>query len=118
MVNWVKSSNLFASLHQEHVSSSQVRHMMKSTPLVNAPDEAKVEFANGPFGKMVAKMMESEQALLGDWKLDKIVEAAGEDFDTDAGHQYLLNVLDQVPVTLFSFDDCPWCLLAKKLLDM
>mmetsp|Transcript_35827 Transcript_35827/g.65719 ORF Transcript_35827/g.65719 Transcript_35827/m.65719 type:complete len:268 (-) Transcript_35827:610-1413(-) len=117
MVNWVKSSTLFADLHQEHVSSSQVRHMMKSTPLVDAPDEAKIKFANGPFGKMVARMMESEQTLLGDWKLEKIVEAAGEDFDEDEGHRYLLEVLDRSPVTLFSFVDCPWCLLAKKLLE-
>mmetsp|Transcript_31304 Transcript_31304/g.58047 ORF Transcript_31304/g.58047 Transcript_31304/m.58047 type:complete len:275 (-) Transcript_31304:450-1274(-) len=116
-INWVKSSTLFADLHQQHVSSNQVRHMMKSTPLVNAPDEAKMEFANGPFGRMVAAMMESEQKLLGDWKLQKIVEAAGVDFDEDKAHEYLMDVIDRAPVTVFSFEDCPWCLLAEKLLE-
>lgn len=89
---------------------------MKNTPLVNAPDEAKIDFASGPFGRLVATVMASEQALLGDWKLEKIIEAAGEDFDEDDGHQYLMHVLDRAPVTLFSFVDCPWCLLAKKLM--
>ena len=115
IVDWVKTSTLFADLHQEHVASDEVRHMMKATPLVDAPDDAKMDFAMGPFGKMVADMMASEQALLGDWKLKKIVEAAGG-FDEDAGHQYLLDVLNEAPITLVSFVDCPWCLLAKKLL--
>lgn len=117
IANWVKSSDLFARLHEEHVASSQVRHMMKSTPLVDAPVDAKIDFANGPFGNMVAKMMESEQRLLGDWKLVKIVDAAGGDYDEDAGHRCLLDVLDRAPVTLFSFVDCPWCFLAKRLLE-
>jgi len=83
------------------------------------PDDAKISFANGPFGKMVASMMESEQTLLGDWKIRKIVEAAeGDDdsFDADFWHERLLEVLDKSHVTLFSFVDCPWCLLVKKLL--
>ena len=117
MINWVKSSKLFATLHEEHIASPQVRHMMKATPLVNAPDDAKMDFANGFFGHLVANMMASEQALLGDWKLEKIVEAAGEDFDENIGHDYLLQVLDKASVTIFSFVDCPWCLLAKKLLE-
>eukprot|EP00578_Thalassiosira_sp_NH16_P020412 CAMPEP_0181093490 /NCGR_PEP_ID=MMETSP1071-20121207/9475_1 /TAXON_ID=35127 /ORGANISM="Thalassiosira sp., Strain NH16" /LENGTH=238 /DNA_ID=CAMNT_0023175731 /DNA_START=246 /DNA_END=962 /DNA_ORIENTATION=+ len=117
MVNWVKSSQLFADLHREHVSSRQAVHMMKSTPLVDAPDEAKMDFANGPLERTVANMMESEQALLGDWKLGKIVEAAGEHFDETSSHLYLLEVLDRAPVTLVSFADCPWCLLAKKLME-
>ena len=81
IVNWVKSSDQFAELHEEHVASSQVRHMMKSTSLVGASDGAKMDFADGLFGNVVAKMMESEQRLLGDWKLEKIVEAAGDNFD-------------------------------------
>lgn len=116
VISWIKSSSLIADLHREHVSSGQVRHMMKSTPLVDAPDRDKMDFANGPIGRMVAGIMESEQSLLGDWKIEKIVEAASDDFDEGAGHRRLLDVLDGAPVTLFSFVDCPWCLLAKKLL--
>lgn len=116
-MNWVKSSSLFSELHQKHVASDTVQHMMKSTSLVDAPDEAKVRFANGPFGKMVADAMASEQKLLGDWKLGKIVEAAGDEYDEDDAHNDLLDVLDRAPVTIFSFVDCPWCLLAKKLFE-
>ncbi len=92
-------------------------------------------------GQMVANVMAKEQQLLGDWKIDKIVEAAGEEFDEGVSHENLMGILwngyyengDQVDdgsrvllgnnikrrsrkVTLFSFVDCPWCLLAKQLL--
>ena len=116
IINYIKSSNVIATLHEEHVNSNQVQHMMKSTPLVNAPDDAKMDFANGIFGKMLADIMQSEQLLLGDWKIDKIVEAAGQDFNEDGSHLQLMDMLNEVPVTVFSFVDCPWCLLAKKLL--
>ena len=115
-VNWVTTSKLISDLHEEHVASEQVCHVMKSTPLVNAPDAAKMNFANGPFGRAMADLMKAEQSLLGDWKLGKIVEAAGEDFDASVGHRMLLDVLNHTPVTVFSFVDCPWCLLAKQLL--
>ncbi|KAL9178315.1 hypothetical protein ACHAXT_001743 [Thalassiosira profunda] len=116
LVNWAKSSKLLADLHAQHVAAPQAQHMMKATPLVDAPDDAKMDFANGFAGKMVATMMEKEQMLLGDWKLEKIVEAAGTDFDGAAHHKKLVEVLEAAPVALFSFVDCPWCLLAKQLL--
>lgn len=96
---------------------------------------------------MVANVMAKEQELLGDWKIDKILEAAGREFDEDASHENLMRILwngyhdrndddgrsldddddgsssssrdkrSTTPkVTLFSFVDCPWCLLAKQLL--
>lgn len=34
----------------------------------------------------------------------------------DTSHEKLLGIIENTPVTLFSFVDCPWCLLAKKLL--
>ncbi|KAL7554399.1 hypothetical protein ACHAWF_018231 [Thalassiosira exigua] len=119
IVEWVKTSPALAALHQEHVASDEVRHMMKSTPLVHAPDESKAAFARGPFGRAVADIMEAEQRLLGDWKVEKIVEAAGggsEGFDEEVSHERLLEALDGAPVVLISFVDCPWCLLAKELL--
>ena len=121
--------------------------MMKSTPLVDAPDTAKLEFATSFMGRMVANIMAKEQQLLGDWKIEKIVEAAGNDFDEEMSHDNLMRILrngyyssdsdeenlannsssigidDGIDthcpspiVTLFSFVDCPWCLLAKQLL--
>ena len=117
IVNYIKTSTLFNKLHEEHVASNQVQHMMKSTPLVNAPDKDKIQFANGPVGKLISDMMASEQALLGDWKIEKIVEAAGYDFNEQEGHAHLIQVLNRAPITLFSFADCPWCLLAKQLLE-
>jgi len=117
IVNYIKTSTLFNELHEEHVTSNQVRHMMKSTPLVNAPDKDKIQFANGPVGKLISDIMASEQALLGDWKIEKIVEAAGQDFNEHEGYESLIQVLNQAPITLFSFVDCPWCLLAKQLLE-
>ena len=63
-------------------------------------------------------MMASEQTLLGDWKIEKIVEAAGRNFDEDVAHQNLVNTLDEGPeVTLFSFVDCPWCLPCKATIE-
>ena len=116
IVEWVKSSKLLADLHQAHVAAPGVQHMMKATPLVNASDDDKIAFATGPWGKMVADVMKSEQDLLGDWKLDKIVEAAGDGFNEEASFARLQELVNGAPVTVFSFVDCPWCLLAKKML--
>ena len=136
-LNAIKSSSLLTDLHQQHIASPTVSHMMKSTPLVDAPDEAKLEFATSFMGRLVANIMAKEQELLGDWKIDKIVEAAGNEFDEEKSHENLMRILlngydgngsistsdssgltnDWSPkVTLFSFVDCPWCLLAKQLL--
>ena len=61
-------------------------------------------------------MMQLEQKLLGDWKVEKIVEAAGSGFDAENARQELLTLAGERPIVLFSFVDCPWCLAAKKLL--
>eukprot|EP00563_Minutocellus_polymorphus_P018322 CAMPEP_0197718114 /NCGR_PEP_ID=MMETSP1434-20131217/2398_1 /TAXON_ID=265543 /ORGANISM="Minutocellus polymorphus, Strain CCMP3303" /LENGTH=254 /DNA_ID=CAMNT_0043302735 /DNA_START=27 /DNA_END=791 /DNA_ORIENTATION=- len=116
IVDWVKSSSLLAKLHQEHVASPGVQHMMKATPLVKASDDDKIAFASGPWGNMVADVMKAEQELLGDWKLEKIKEAAGENFAEEASLVRLKHIVKRAPVTVFSFVDCPWCLLAKKML--
>ena len=137
-LNAIKSSSLLTDLHQQHIASPTVSHMMKSTPLVDAPDEAKLEFATSFMGRLVANIMAKEQELLGDWKIDKIVEAAGNEFDEEKSHENLMRILlngydssdsissgdssglgshrSPTKVTLFSFVDCPWCLLAKQLL--
>eukprot|EP00984_Skeletonema_dohrnii_P022425 scaffold11553_cov82-Skeletonema_dohrnii-CCMP3373.AAC.1 len=116
-LNAIKSSSLLTDLHQQHIASPTVSHMMKSTPLVDAPDEAKLEFATSFMGRLVANIMAKEQELLGDWKIDKIVEAAGNGFDEEKSHENLMRIL------LNGYDggsnnvgNCPWCLLAKQLL--
>lgn len=124
LLNAIKTSSLLTNLHQKHIDSPKVSHMMKSTPLVDAPDSAKLEFATSFMGRLVANVMAKEQEMLGDWKIEKIVEAAGNDFDEEKSHENLMRILlngygntDRSPkVTLFSFVDCPWCLLAKQLL--
>ena len=116
IVEWVKSSKLLKDLHQDHVAAPGVQHMMKATPLVRASDDDKIAFASGPWGKLVADVMRSEQELLGDWKLEKIVEAAGDEFDEEKSLARLQELVNRAPVTVFSFVDCPWCLLAKKML--
>lgn len=84
---------------------------------MNAPDASKLEFADSFMGQIVANIMAKEQELLGYWKIEKIVEAAGDAFDEEKSHENLIKILCNGPkVTLFSFEDCPWCLLAKRLL--
>uniref|UniRef100_A0A7S2A7Z5 Glutaredoxin domain-containing protein n=1 Tax=Trieres chinensis TaxID=1514140 RepID=A0A7S2A7Z5_TRICV len=116
LLDWFKNSNFVAKLHTQHVESDSVQHMFKGTPLVSAAEDAKIDFATGPFGQAVAEFMASEQALLGDWKVEKIVEAAGPEFDQNEAREFLFQNLDANSITLFSFIDCPWCLLAKRLL--
>jgi glutaredoxin len=119
LLEWFKNSELVARLHAEHVASPQVQHMMKSTQLVKAADDDKLRFAGSFMGRLVSDAMAKEQQMLGNWKVQKIIEAATPEtgvFDIEAGHNQLLNIIERAPITLFSFVDCPWCLLAKKLL--
>jgi hypothetical protein len=52
VVNWVKSSPLLEELHREYVDLERgPTHDVKSTPLVDAPYDAKIEFANGLLGR-------------------------------------------------------------------
>lgn len=137
-LEWFKNSEMVQKLHTKHIQSSSVDHMMKSTILVNASDENKIKFANSQFGKIVSDTMAMEYQLLGEWKVQKIVEAASlsetdennvmknkrlsssssssssMSFDVEGNHKELLQILEKKPITLFSFVDCPWCLLAKK----
>ena len=113
---WFKSSEGVAKLHQEHVASESVQHMIKGTPLATAPDEKKIEFAKGGGGAAVASFMKFEQRFIGDWKCEKIIEAAGPDFDAERAQEALMREVDGAQVVCFSFVDCPWCLLAKERL--
>jgi len=114
--DWFKASEAVAAVHRKHVEGDTVQHMLKSTPFASAPDELKLDFARGPAGAIVAEFMRAEQRYIGDWKLDKIVEAAGADFNPSAARATLAAEASSAPVVLFSFVDCPWCLLAKATL--
>ena len=114
--NWFKGSEAVAAIHRKHVQGETVQHMLKSTPFAAAPDELKLQFARGPAGAAVSEFMRLEQQYIGDWKLERIVEAAGTDFDPIAARDLLVAEATSAPVVMFSFVDCPWCLLAKGAL--
>ena len=112
---WFRESEGVAALHAKHVASETVVHMMQDTPFASAPDSLKRDFATGPAGDLVAKFMQLEQTHIGDWKREKIIEAAGPGFDAASARAALRGYVDASPAVIFSFVDCPWCLLAKEL---
>jgi glutaredoxin len=113
---WFQQSAAVSSLHHKHIASETVVHMLQNTPFAAAPDEMKRDFARGAGGAAVAKFMQLEQQHIGEWKRDRIVEAAGTEFDAAAARAALVSEVCDQPVVLFSFVDCPWCLLAKEAL--
>ena len=52
--------------------------------------------------------MALEQQHIGDWKVERIVEAAGEGFEASAARAALVDAVGAHPVVVFSFVDCPW----------
>eukprot|EP00964_Phaeocystis_antarctica_P025049 scaffold14044_cov52-Phaeocystis_antarctica.AAC.7 len=115
-LDWFKNSEMAAKKHQEHVNGDGVVHMMKGTPFVNAPDALKLRFVNDGAGRLVSEFMRREQRELGQWKVEKIIEAAGPEFDRRTALQELKELARSAPVVVLSFVDCPWCLAAKTLL--
>ena len=115
-LDWFKNSEMAAKRHQDHVNGDGVTHMMKGTPFVNAPDALKLRFVNDGAGRMVSEFMRREQQELGQWKVEKIIEAAGLEFDRRTAMQELKELARSAPVVVLSFVDCPWCLAAKTLL--
>ena len=113
---WFTKSEGVAKLHQKHVDGDQVLHMLKGTPMASASDELKLKFARSNAGAAVANFMKAEQQSIGGWKIERIIEAAGPDFDADAERAQLFEEVATHPIVVFSFVDCPWCLLAKERL--
>jgi glutaredoxin len=114
--DWFTKSEGVRALHKQHCEGDQVLHMLKGTPMASAPESLKLKFAKGPAGKAVANFMKAEQQNIGAWKIDRIVEAAGPEFDPDAERLRLQAEVATNPIVVFSFVDCPWCLLAKERL--
>lgn len=114
---WFASSEGVAEIHRAHVEGPTVRHMLKGTVLADAPDAAKLDFAKSSAGAAVASFMKLEQEHIGTWKVERIIEAAGADFDAAAARESLERESSRARVVIFSFVDCPWCLLAKERLN-
>ena len=66
--------------------------------------------------RLVARIVKEEGDYLSEWKVAKIVEAAGPTFDAAAAREDLRKEAARADVVVFSFTDCPWCVAAKRLL--
>ena len=89
LLTFFQTSDAVAAKHAEHIASDTVQHFMKGTPFASAPDALKLDFVNGAAGQAVAAWMKWEQESLADWKIEKVVEAAGPDFDAAAAEAEL-----------------------------
>ncbi len=112
----MRDSDLIDEKHAEHCASPSVTHLFKGTPLVNLPDELKLRFVDSWAGKVLATVMAEEQDYLGDWKIQKIIEAAGDDYDVEKVSERISNDINSNQIVVYSFVDCPWCVATKNLL--
>lgn len=112
----MRTSPLVEEKHAEHCQSFGVTHLFKGTPLVNLPDKYKLQFVDSWAGKTLATVMAEEQVHLGDWKIEKIIEAAGK-YDEEEVLQEMNDQINGSEVLMYSFEDCPWCIAAKALLE-
>ena len=116
LLDWFRDSELVQKEHAKHIASPTVSHLLKGTPLVDAADDNKLVFASSYLGRLVARVVKEEGEYLSEWKVAKIVEAAGPQFDAAAAREDLRKEAMKADVVVFSFTDCPWCVAAKKLL--
>ena len=59
--------------------------------------------------------MDEEQDCLGDWKIEKIIDAAGN-YDSQSINSEIQDLIGSAPIVVYSFVDCPWCIAAQSLL--
>jgi glutaredoxin len=112
----LRDSKFIQEKHLEHCQSPAVTHLFKGTPLAKLPDSYKLKFVSSWLGLALATVMAEEQVHLGDWKMEKILEAAGDDYDPMNTRQKINGQLS-VSIVMYSFIDCPWCVAAKTLLE-
>ena len=115
VLDWMKNSKLIDEKHAEHRASQSVTHLFKGTPLVDLPPEWKLKFVSSWAGRLVESVMKEEQSYLGDWKIDKIMDAAGP-YNSRIVSERISEEISSHPVVVYSFVDCPWCVAAKELL--
>ena len=84
LLDWFRDSDLVEKEHAKHIASPTVSHLLKGTPLVDAADDNKLVFASSYLGRLVARVVKEEGEYLSEWKVAKIVEAAGPQFDAAA----------------------------------
>lgn len=111
----LKSSQWIETKHQDHINSPTVTHLFKNTPLATLPNALKLDFVTSWGGKALATIMAEEQEFLGDWKMEKIIEAAGQ-YDCNRFRVEIEELVGSTPIVVYSFRDCPWCIAAKSLL--
>lgn len=115
----LRDSDLILKKHREHVESDSVTHLFKGTPFTAAPAKLKLQFVESWAGRALSEIVREEGIYLKSWKIDCIIEAAGDEFDEMAvranwGPEVLwANGND---VVVYSFEDCPWCIAAETLL--
>ena len=115
LLDWFRDSELVQQEHAKHIASPTVSHLLKGTPFVQAEDDRKLSFASSYLGRLVARVVKEEGEYLSEWKCEKIVEAAGLEFDAAAALNDLRAEAARADVVVFSFTDCPWCVAAKQL---
>lgn len=116
ILDQLKESDFIEEKHQEHVASTSVTHLFKNTPLAQLPDEYKLDFVSSWAGQALERVMKEEQDYLGDWKIEKIVQAASGTSPQEAQNQ-IQEHIDTAPIVMYSFVDCPWCVAARTLLE-
>ena len=88
-------------------------HLFKGTPLVDMPDEYKLQFVNSWAGQFVEAVMKEEQDYLGDWKISKIIDAGGTQDEVEVRETVSGQIFSNI-IVMYSFVDCPWCIAAKN----
>jgi len=73
----VKDSAFVRERHADHVARPTPAHMLQGSWFAGAPESFKLNFANSAFGGFLERLMAEEADYLGDWKIAKIVDAAG-----------------------------------------
>jgi glutaredoxin len=116
VLDQLKDSSFIEEKHQEHVQNPGVTHLFKGTPLAAMSEELRLQFVESWAGTALAAIMQEEQDYLGDWKIQKILEAAGTAYDVGEIKWEIDSTIASHVIVVYSFIDCPWCLATKALL--
>jgi glutaredoxin len=117
VLDQLKDSPFIEEKHQEHIQNPGVTHLFKGTPMAAMSKELKLQFVESWTGKALAAIMQEEQAYLGDWKIQKIIEAAAPAaYNVEDINREIDTTVSSYAIVVYSFIDCPWCLAAKDLL--
>ena len=96
----------------EYVAVWTFRRRVAATPRLGRGYS--VETSNAAAGTWI--FSGARLRYLREWKVDKIREAAGPDYDAALAAADLAAEIQRAEVVFFSFEDCPWCVAAKQLL--